>query len=231
VEVGAHVDGVGADAIFTGRVDCGAIAASGGHTPSSRHNTQRTRNTHRYYTAARNVTRSWSLHHGGPAAPVATNSYGNGDVSCATFLGASRETVECTVAAGHVCGRADEVETALGFVQGRRGTSSSKNSSSKSDAKVATAAAVAVVVTIVLLVAFVASFWFYRRRSRSRGIFELVDVSPVSTLAAPGIAAPSVVGKRPTPSPLRGSPPPRALRPTGALLTPPREATGGEFPS
>ena len=183
----------------------------------------------RYYTAARNVTRAWSLHHGGPAAPVATNSYGGGDVSCATFVGASRETVECTMPYGHVCGRADEIDTALGFIQGRRGTSSSM-SSSKGDAKVATAAAVAVVVTIVLLVAFVASMWFYRRRSRSRGIFELVDVSPVSTLAAPGIAAPSVVGKRPTPSPLRGSPPPRALRPTGALLTPPREG-GGEFPS
>ena len=43
---GQHrVDGVGADAIFTGRVDGVAIAASGGHTPSSRHNTQRTRNT------------------------------------------------------------------------------------------------------------------------------------------------------------------------------------------
>ena len=175
------------------------------------------------------MTRPWSLRHGGPAAPVSTNSYGAGDVSCATFVGASRETVECTVPAGHVCGRADEIDTALGFIQGRRGTSSSK-SSSKSEAKVATAAAVAVVVTIVLLVAFVASFAYYRRRSRSRGIFELVDVSPVSTLAAPGIAAPSVVGKRPTPSPLRGSPPPRALRPTGALLTPPREAPG-EFPS
>ena len=25
-----------------------------------------------YYTAARNVTRAWSLHHGGPAAPVST---------------------------------------------------------------------------------------------------------------------------------------------------------------
>ena len=184
-----------------------------------------------YYTAARNVTRAWSVHHGGPAEPVATNSYGSGEVSCSTFVGASREIVECTVAAGHVCGRADEIETALGFIQGRRGTSSSSKSSSKGDAKVATAAAVAVVVTIVLLVAFVASMWFYRRRSRSRGIFELVDVSPVSTLAAPGIAAPSVVGKRPTPSPLRGSPPPRALRPTGALLTPPREGGGGEFPS
>ena len=182
-----------------------------------------------YYTAARNVTRAWSLHHGGPAEPVSTNAYGTGEVSCSIFEGASRETVECTVAAGHVCGRADEIDTALGFIQGRRGTSSSM-SSSKGDAKVATAAAVAVVVTIVLLVAFVASMWFYRRRSRSRGIFELVDVSPVSTLAAPGIAAPSVVGKRPTPSPLRGSPPPRALRPTGALLTPPREAPG-EFPS
>ena len=97
--------------------------------------------------------------------------------------------------------------------------------------KVATAAAVAVVVTIVLLGVFFVSFVFYRCRSRSRGIFELVDVSPVSTLAAPGIAAPSVVGKRPTPSPLRGSPPPRALRPTGALLAPPREGGGGEFPS
>ena len=182
-----------------------------------------------YYTAARNVTRAWSLHHSGPAAPVSTDAYGSGEVSCSIFEGASRETVECTVKAGHVCGRADEIETALGFIEGRRGTSSSM-SSSKGDAKVATAAAVAVVVTIVLLVAFVASMWFYRRRSRSRGIFELVDVSPVSTLAAPGIAAPSVVGKRPTPSPLRGSPPPRALRPTGALLTPPREAPG-EFPS
>ena len=114
---------------------------------------------------------------------------------------------------------------------GPTGTSSDKSSSSTSDAKVATAAAVAVVVTIVLLAVFIVSFLFYRRRSRSRGIFELVDVSPVSTLAAPGIAAPSVVGKRPTPSPLRGSPPPRALRPTGALLTPPREGGGGEFPS
>ena len=177
------------------------------------------------------MTRPWSLRHGGPAAPVSTNSYGAGDVSCATFVGASRETVECTVPAGHVCGRADEIETALGFIEGRRGTSSDKSSSSTSDAKVATAAAVAVVVTCVLLAVFIVSFLFYRRRSRSRGIFELVDVSPVSTLAAPGIAAPSVVGKRPTPSPLRGSPPPRALRPTGALLTPPREATGGEFPS
>ena len=175
------------------------------------------------------MTRAWSLHHGGPAAPVSTNAYGTGDVSCAAFVGASRETVECTVKAGHVCGRADEIETALGFIQGRRGTSSSM-SSSKSDAKVATAAAVAVVVTCVLLGVFIVSFVFYRRRSRSRGIFELVDVSPVSTLAAPGIAAPSVVGKRPTPSPLRGSPPPRALRPTGALLTPPREG-GGEFPA
>ncbi|CAH0373182.1 unnamed protein product [Pelagomonas calceolata] len=184
-----------------------------------------------YYTAARNVTRAWSLHHGGPAAPVATNAYGNGDVSCSTFVGASRETVECTVKAGHVCGRADEIETALGFIEGRRGTSSDKSSSSTSDAKVATAAAVAVVVTCVLLAVFIVSFLFYRRRSRSRGIFELVDVSPVNTLAAPGIAAPSVVGKRPTPSPLRGSPPPRALRPTGALLTPPREGGGGEFPS
>ena len=184
-----------------------------------------------YYTAARNVTRAWSLHHGGPAAPVSTNAYGSGDVSCATFAGASRETVECTVKAGHVCGRADEIETALGFIEGRRGTSSDKSSSSTSDAKVATAAAVAVVVTVVLLAVFIVSFLFYRRRSRSRGIFELVDVSPVSTLAAPGIAAPSVVGKRPTPSPLRGSPPPRALRPTGALLTPPREGGGGEFPS
>ena len=177
------------------------------------------------------MTRSWSLHHGGPAAPVFTNAYGAGDVSCATFAGASRETVECTMPHGHVCGRADEIETALGFIQGRRGTSSDKSSSSTSDAKVATAAAVAVVVTIVLLAVFIVSFLFYRRRSRSRGIFELVDVSPVSTLAAPGIAAPSVVGKRPTPSPLRGSPPPRALRPTGALLTPPREGGGGEFPS
>ena len=175
------------------------------------------------------MTRAWSLHHGGPAEPVFWNAYDSGEVTCSAFAGASRETVECTVKAGHVCGRADEIDTALGFIQGRRGTSSSM-SSSKSDAKVATAAAVAVVVTIVLLVAFVASMWFYRRRSRSRGIFELVDVSPVSTLAAPGIAAPSVVGKRPTPSPLRGSPPPRALRPTGALLTPPREAPG-EFPS
>jgi poly(3-hydroxybutyrate) depolymerase len=81
-----------------------------------------------YYTAARNVTRAWSLHHGGPAAPVSTNAYGNGEVSCATFVGASRETVECTVKAGHVCGRADEIETALGFIQGRRGTSSDKSS-------------------------------------------------------------------------------------------------------
>jgi hypothetical protein len=87
-----------------------------------------------YYTAARNVTRAWSLHHGGPAEPVSTNAYGAGDVSCATFVGASRETVECTVPAGHVCGRADEIDTALGFIQGRRGTSSSK-SSAKSEAK------------------------------------------------------------------------------------------------
>ena len=80
------------------------------------------------------MTRPWSLRHGGPAAPVSTNSYGAGDVSCATFVGASRETVECTVPAGHVCGRADEIDTALGFIQGRRGTSSSK-SSAKSEAK------------------------------------------------------------------------------------------------
>ena len=59
------------------------------------------------------MTRSWSLHHGGPAAPVSTNAYGNGDVSCSTFVGASRETVECTVPAGHVCGRADEIVPGL----------------------------------------------------------------------------------------------------------------------
>ena len=82
----------------------------------------------------------------------------------------------------------------------------------------------------VLLAVFIISFLLPSEVAVA-GHLRVVDVSPVSTLAAPGIAAPSVVGKRPTPSPLRGSPPPRALRPTGALLTPPREGGGGEFPS
>ena len=114
-----------------------------------------------YYTAARNVTRAWSLHHGGPAAPVATNAYGNGDVSCSTFVGASEKPSSVRSPLARARPRRDEIETALGFIEGRRGTSSDKSSSSTSDAKVATAAAVAVVVTIVLLVAFVASMWFY----------------------------------------------------------------------
>lgn len=82
--------------------------------------------------------------------------------------------------------------------------------------------AVAVVVAGVLIFVLMFSVVYYRRRASSHGIFELVDVSPVA-LAAPGIASPSVVGNRATPSPLRGSDPPRAQRTTGSLLSPTKE--------
>ena len=169
-----------------------------------------------------------SLHHGGPAAPVNQCLRNRRRV---VFHGRRRLPGNRRVYSEswpRLRPRRRDRDRAR-VIRGPTGTSSDKSSSSTSDAKVATAAAVAVVVTIVLAV-FIISFLSTGGGRGRAASSSLVDVSPVSTLAAPGIAAPSVVGKRPTPSPLRGSPPPRRCG-RRVLLTPPREGGGGEFPS